>query len=112
MPHEDANAYHSHIEDAVSNGDGTWSFPCKRVNDLSSLVLYTGHTTLTIPPEKLFLAPASTSFTNCLSGVSGQDSDEEENNQNTWILGDVFLKNFYTVSLSYNNDYDTIQLII
>lgn len=100
MPHEDANAYHSQIEDAIRNADGTWSFPCKNVHDLSSLVLHVGDTTLTIPPEKLFLAPVSASFTNCLSGVSGGDLDEEESKENTWILGDVFLKHFYTVSSS------------
>lgn len=97
MPNEDANAYHNQIEGAVSNGDGTWSFPCETVNSLSPLTIQTGKTTLIIPPKKLFLAPGSANFKNCLSGVSGQDY--EESKENTWILGDVFLKNFYTVSV-------------
>ncbi|KAG1093443.1 hypothetical protein G6F42_018960 [Rhizopus arrhizus] len=93
MPVQDAAAYHSQIEGAHSNGDGTWSFPCKSVKKLGPLTIQLDNTMLSIPPEKLFLTPMSSSSKKCLSGISGQDMDED----NSWILGDIFLKHFYTV---------------
>lgn len=93
MNKNDATLYHQSIPGAASNGDGTWSFPCKNINTLSPLILKSGDTTLSIPPEKLFLTPMSAASKNCLSGISDQEMETE----NTWILGDVFLRNFYTV---------------
>ncbi|GAA5814389.1 hypothetical protein MFLAVUS_007885 [Mucor flavus] len=94
MNKQDSTLYHSVIPGATSNGDGTWSFPCKSVNNLDPLLIQMGETTLTIPTDKLFLTPISSTSTNCLSGVSNQEMEHE----NTWILGDVFMRNFYTVS--------------
>lgn len=96
MNKQDAQAYHQHVPGATSNGDGTWSFPCKNVNGLNPLMIQAGNTTLSIPPEKLFLTPMSAISKNCLSGVSSQEMKSHD--ENTWILGDVFLRNFYTVS--------------
>lgn len=94
MNKQDATLYHQSIPGAASNGDGTWSFPCKNVNTLGPLTIKSGDTTLSIPPEKLFLTPMTTASKNCLSGISEQ---EIESGNDHWILGDVFLKNFYTV---------------
>ncbi|KAG2199995.1 hypothetical protein INT47_000345 [Mucor saturninus] len=93
MNKNDASLYHQSIPGAMSNGDGTWSFPCKNVNTLGPLTIKSGDTTLTIPADKLFLTPMSATSKNCLSGISDQEMETE----NSWILGDVFLKNFYTV---------------
>ncbi|KAI9486452.1 MAG: aspartic peptidase domain-containing protein [Benjaminiella poitrasii] len=92
MPRKDAISYHKQIPGAISNGDGTWSFPCKVVNKLKPLTMKAANTVFQIPANKLFLIPISSTSTSCLSGVS---TDEEEGD--TWILGDVFLRNFYTV---------------
>lgn len=91
MPQNDAMTYHNEIKDAAYNGDGTWSIPCKSVDQLKPLTIQSGSTELTIPQEHLYLGSSSG---NCLSGVSGQIDQED------WVLGDVFLKSFYTVSIS------------
>lgn len=100
MSDTDAAVYHQEIPGASSNGDGTYSFPCRNVKDLKPLFIDAGSAKLSIPAEKLFLTPMSSATTNCLSGVSGQASSGS-NDENTWILGDIFLRNFYTVSFFY-----------
>ncbi|KAI8085933.1 aspartic peptidase domain-containing protein [Gilbertella persicaria] len=74
MPQKDAKEYHKKVKGAFSNGDGTWSLPCRYVDQLQPLVIH---------PNNI----------HCLSGISEQDIEETD----TWILGDVFLKSFYTV---------------
>ncbi|RCI06336.1 hypothetical protein CU098_002717, partial [Rhizopus stolonifer] len=93
MPQKDAKEYHKKVKGAFSNGDGTWSLPCRYVDQLQPLVIQSDNVMLTIPPEKLFMAPTSPNNIHCLSGISEQDIEETD----TWILGDVFLKSFYTV---------------
>lgn len=91
MPKDDAELYHKLIPGAATNGDGTWSFPCQNIKATPAFVLHTGNISLTLPAESLFLAPMFPTSKMCLSGVSGQDVE-------SWILGDIFLKHFYTVS--------------
>lgn len=114
MSNQDANAYHSQIEGAHTNGDGTWSFPCKAVKQLGPLTIQLDNIELTIPPEKLFLTPTSSSSKKCLSGISGQymNQEEEEGKDNTWILGDIFLKQFYTVNSKFIYYIYTIYILI
>lgn len=94
MSESDARLYHQHIPEATSNGDGTWSFPCKNIKDLKPLTIQAGDAFLSIPPEKLFLTPMVSTSKYCLSGISGQGM---ANSEDTWVLGDVFLRHFYTV---------------
>jgi Fe-S oxidoreductase len=98
MPAEDAELYHSQIPGAIDNGDGTWHVPCHVMNGLGPLTITTKDIILTIPSKKLFLAPLHAGGTLCLSGISGQSFKDEDD---TWVLGDVFLKAFYTVSSLY-----------
>ncbi|KAI7906915.1 aspartic peptidase domain-containing protein [Cokeromyces recurvatus] len=93
MSRKDATVYHSQIPDAIFNGDGTWSFPCANINKVKPLMIKTSTALLTIPMSKLFITPVSSTSKTCLSGIS-TDNEEEGN---TWILGDIFLRNFYTV---------------
>ncbi|KAI8879452.1 acid protease [Backusella circina FSU 941] len=94
MPAEDAELYHSQIPGAIDNGDGTWHVPCHVMSTLGPLTITTKDIILTIPSKKLFLAPLHEGGTLCLSGISGQSFKDEDD---TWVLGDVFLKAFYTV---------------
>lgn len=93
---EDAEAIHKAIPEALSNGDGTWSIPCQHVNSLEPLHLAVQGISLTITPQNYVLLPINHGSSMCMSGISGQPLD----NANTWVLGDVFLKQFYTVSAS------------
>ncbi|KAI7876448.1 acid protease [Lichtheimia hyalospora FSU 10163] len=92
---DDAADIHSTIPGALNNGDGTWSVPCDQVDTLQPLVLGIGDDwALRIHPKDYVLQPMGHASSMCLSGISGQVlSDEHE----TWILGDVFLRQFYTV---------------
>ncbi|KAG1379752.1 hypothetical protein G6F61_004663 [Rhizopus arrhizus] len=90
MPKKDAEIYHRRVPGAVKNGDGTWSFPCQNIQLLEPLILHTQNGPLVLPPEALFLTPMYPTSRMCLSGVSGQKVQ-------SWVLGDVFLKHFYTV---------------
>lgn len=91
MPKKDAEIYHRRVPGAVKNGDGTWSFPCQNIQLLEPLILHTQNGPLVLPPEALFLTPMYPTSRMCLSGVSGQKVQ-------SWVLGDVFLKHFYTVN--------------
>ncbi|KAI8384188.1 aspartic peptidase domain-containing protein, partial [Blakeslea trispora] len=93
MPTADAKKYHQHVKGAFPNGDGTWSIPCKNVRDIEPMTIELDGITLELAAENLFMAPTSSSSVHCLSGISEQNTNDAD----TWILGDVFLKNFYTV---------------
>ncbi|KAI8143738.1 aspartic peptidase domain-containing protein [Fennellomyces sp. T-0311] len=96
---EDAKAIHSVVPGALDNGDSTWSVPCRHVDQLSPLLLSIGGKTLAISPHNYVLRPTGHASSMCLSGISGQtlNSEEDQDDDPTWILGDVFMKQFYTV---------------
>lgn len=91
---EDAELIHGAIPGAVNNGDSTWSVPCAAAN-LPTLSFLLGDETMVLPGAAYILDPLHSSNSLCLSGISGQALDHDEN---SWILGDVFMKHYYTVS--------------
>ncbi|KAI8338066.1 aspartic peptidase domain-containing protein, partial [Chlamydoabsidia padenii] len=90
VPREDAQVIHGMIPGAVDNGDSTWSIPCGV--QVPTLVIWIEHVALSLPGSAYVLDPLSNSDM-CLSGISGQVLDSEA----TWILGDTFMKQYYTV---------------
>ncbi|KAI8366764.1 aspartic peptidase domain-containing protein, partial [Radiomyces spectabilis] len=89
----DAEAIHSRIPGSKYNGDTTWSIPCDLKDTLPPLVFNIGGVDLVIPAEEYVLLPYNARSSMCLSGISGKYFDQPD----TWVLGDVFMKNFYTV---------------
>lgn len=62
---------------------------CAKLNSYKSLQLLMGTTWLQVPPRAYFM-PASSTSSYCYIGI-------EKGGDNEWLLGDVFLKNFYTI---------------
>ncbi|KAI8089187.1 aspartic peptidase domain-containing protein, partial [Halteromyces radiatus] len=91
---DDAETIHGAIAGAVANGDATWSIPCKDVASLPPLRISLGNDVLSLPSSAYVLDPLHSSTTMCLSGISGQVLNYDEE---TWILGDTFMKHYYTV---------------
>ncbi|KAI0032985.1 acid protease [Vararia minispora EC-137] len=83
------NVYES-ITGAVDNGDGTWSVPCDATPQVS--LTFNG-TVFSITPEAFVLGSGSSTATQCIGGLSYDDSIAGQ----FWIVGDVFLQNVYTV---------------
>ncbi|KAI8330764.1 aspartic peptidase domain-containing protein [Chlamydoabsidia padenii] len=90
---DDADVIHAAIPGAINNGDSTWSVPCHAAG-LPPLKLVLNDDVLVLPGSAYVLDPLHSSTTMCLSGISGQALDHDDN---TWILGDVFMKHYYTV---------------
>ncbi|KAI8891018.1 acid protease [Backusella circina FSU 941] len=90
---EDADAIHAHITGATSNYDGTYSIPCHLKGKIDDLVFIVNGYQMTVPSDEYILVPSDEDDTMCLSGISGQSSKLADR----WILGLVFLKNYYTV---------------
>lgn len=72
-----------------SSSSGKYYDYCSRSIIYKSLWLLMGTTWLQVPPSAYFM-PISSTSTICRIGV-------EKGGDNEWLLGDVFLKNFYTV---------------
>lgn len=88
---QDARRIHARIAGAVDNGDSTWSIPCRSIVPPLKIVMQ-GDVVVWLPGAAFVLAPFANSDM-CLSGISGQVLDGEA----TWILGNTFMKQFYTV---------------
>ncbi|KAI8384312.1 aspartic peptidase domain-containing protein [Radiomyces spectabilis] len=90
---EDAEKIHGDIPGALSNGDGTWSVPCGDIKSLPELTLTINGVNLWLTPDKYIMHSDDMMRTMCLSGIAGQTIGRRD----TWILGDVFMKQYYTV---------------
>ncbi|KAG2236009.1 hypothetical protein INT48_008101 [Thamnidium elegans] len=89
---EDAKQIHGTIKGAVSNKDGSYAIPCHLKGNLPDLELTVNGHLLSVPSDDYILLSMEDESM-CLSGISGQNI----NKPNHWILGDVFLKAYYTV---------------
>lgn len=91
---EDAKHIHNEIEGAVLNSDGSYTIPCYLKGMLPTLDINVNNYLLSVSSEDYVLVPSQEDESMCLSGISGQNIHKP----NHWILGDVFLKVYYTVS--------------
>jgi hypothetical protein len=91
---EDARHIHGQIKQAVANQDGSYSIPCHLKGHLPDLVLNVNGHTLSVSSDDYILVTTKADPTMCISGISGQNIKKPGH----WILGDVFMKGYYTVS--------------
>ncbi|KAI9474035.1 MAG: aspartic peptidase domain-containing protein [Benjaminiella poitrasii] len=90
---EDAKQIHSRIQDSKANADGTYQIPCALKGKLPNLVLTVNGHNLSLSSEDYILIPSSKNSAMCISGIEGANV----NTDNHWILGNVFMKAYYTV---------------
>jgi Eukaryotic aspartyl protease len=90
---------HNRIPDTITDGQGNFAFPC---NTTTALDLVFGGTSFTISPKDYVgAALTGTNGDLCTSNIVGQQIGSETQ----WLVGDVYLKNVYTVF-----DYDNNQV--
>ncbi|ORY96429.1 aspartic peptidase domain-containing protein [Syncephalastrum racemosum] len=90
----DAHAIHQTIPGAIEDDDGTWLVPCQWAETGHPLQFTVAEgTLLTLRARDYVLLPEAHGSAMCLSGIAGQAFASSD----TWILGDVFLRGFYTV---------------
>lgn len=92
---EDATYIHNQIDEVMSNQDGSYSIPCRLKGKLPDLVLNINGHTLSVSSEDYILVATKTNPLMCISGISGQNNKRPGH----WILGDVFMKAYYTVKI-------------
>ncbi|KAI5784597.1 aspartic peptidase domain-containing protein [Geopyxis carbonaria] len=89
IPPEDAMALHAKIEGAETNGE-TFAVPCDTTSEIE--LTFSG-VTYSIPPADYRGSRISLTRNLCISLIGGRPILPN----NTWLLGDVFLKNVYSV---------------
>lgn len=95
-PAEDAQAIHSKIPGSAPVGDSTYNIPCSfRDSDMEIFVKFNGRT-LSLKVSDLVMHSSDAKQVMCLSGIAGEDFNKDSP---TWVLGDVFLRKYYTVSV-------------
>ncbi|RSH85382.1 hypothetical protein EHS25_004778 [Saitozyma podzolica] len=88
-PPADAQAFHAQIQGAQSAGNGMFTIPCT-TNAVVTMTF--GNAAFQIDPRDLLFQPVSNDLTgDCISAVSAGTVTDDQ----TWLLGDTFLKNVY-----------------
>ena len=72
---------------ALSDGSGMWSVPCVGIPEIS---LTFGGKHFAISHDTLIVGTIPGSPDECLAGIVGEDD------QDYWLVGDVFLQNVYS----------------
>jgi hypothetical protein len=77
---------------AVPTPYGLYVVPCSRIPTLPTITIRPGGLPFTLTPRQYLIQFGTT----CYSGFMGMDFRNEEG-RNTWILGDVFLRAYYSI---------------
>ncbi|KAF8311983.1 acid protease [Clavulina sp. PMI_390] len=102
VPTADADAIHSAIPGAASDGQGGFTVPCTTT---ASVAITVGGQSFSIDPRDIAFSPVNANDLtgDCISGISaGQIGGADE-----WLVGDVFLKNAY---FSVDESKNTVSL--
>jgi cathepsin D len=98
IPPDDAVTIHSAIPSSITDGQGDFAFPC---STSVQLAVSFGGKSFNISPKDYVGQPLDGGNNLCQSNIVGQ----QVGGPNQWLLGDVYLKNVYTVF-----DYDNNQV--
>ena len=88
------------IVKAINEMIGTVKSDCSNVNSLPNVEILINGETYVLTPESYVLKVSAAGETECLNGFRGDDFPPEL--QGTLILGDLFIKTYYTL-FSYEN---------
>lgn len=94
LPQSDIQAIHRSLHSSITFLNGTYYIPCGLKGKLSDIILDVHNHSLSISSNDYILFPHETFTDLCLSGLSSHGRADQ------WILGDIFLKNYYTVITS------------
>jgi hypothetical protein len=88
-----AQAIHNTINGATNDPNNGWLVPCSLTSSTDSISFTMAGTPFNVALADLAYEDLGDGSGNCVSGVQGG----AQNNNNLWILGDVFIKNNYCV---------------
>ncbi|XP_014291624.1 cathepsin D [Halyomorpha halys] len=91
-PVEEVNQLYQHITGGCSYHNGTYEINCQNLKFLPGLVFTINGKDYDLDAEDYVLKFPTRFGTTCISSLVGIDLPEK-----TWILGDAFMKRFYTV---------------
>lgn len=97
LPQNDIQAIHRSLDSSITFLNGTFYIPCELKGKLSDIILDVHHHSLSISSNDYILFPHETFTDLCLSGLSSHGRADQ------WILGDIFLKNYYTVITNHSS---------
>ncbi|KAG0736476.1 hypothetical protein G6F62_008483 [Rhizopus arrhizus] len=91
LPQSDIQAIHRSLHSSITFLNGAYYIPCGLKGKLSDIILDVHNHSLSISSNDYILFPHETFTDLCLSGLSSHGRADQ------WILGDIFLKNYYTI---------------